>query len=43
VTRDGAIARLLANPAAIPYVAVDPVWQLETVPAIERRPAGGAE
>lgn len=34
VTRDGAIARLLANPAAIPYVAVDPVWQPAAVEAI---------
>jgi rod shape-determining protein MreC len=35
VTRDGAIARLLANPAAIPYVAVDPIWQPEAIEAIE--------
>lgn len=42
-TRDGAIARLLANPAAIPYVAVDPVWQPEAAEVIERGPAEGGE
>jgi rod shape-determining protein MreC len=35
VNRDGAIARVLANPAATPYVAVDPVWQSEAVEAVE--------
>ena len=29
ITRDGAIARLLSNPAATDYVAVEPVWQPE--------------
>jgi rod shape-determining protein MreC len=27
VTRDGAIARVLSNPAATDYVAIEPVWQ----------------
>jgi rod shape-determining protein MreC len=35
VNRDGAIARVLANPAATPYVAVDPVWQPAAVEAVE--------
>jgi rod shape-determining protein MreC len=46
VTRDGAIARPLANPAAIPFVAVDPVWQpaaIEEIEAIERPPTDGDE
>lgn len=43
ITRDGAIARLLANPAAIPYVAVDPVWQPQADEVIEQGPSESAE
>jgi rod shape-determining protein MreC len=31
VTKDGAIARVLSNPAATDYVAVEPVWKPEAV------------
>lgn len=31
VTRDGAIARLLSNPAATDFVTVEPVWQPQAV------------
>ena len=31
VTRDGAIARLLGNPAATDFVSVEPVWQPEAL------------
>jgi rod shape-determining protein MreC len=42
VTRDGAIARLLSDPAASDYVAVDPVWAppAEALPAASRPGAG---
>jgi len=43
ITRDGAIARLLANPAAIPYVAVDPVWQPQAPEVIATGPAESGE
>jgi rod shape-determining protein MreC len=31
ITKDGAIARVLSNPAATDYVAVEPVWKPEAV------------
>ena len=31
VTRDGAIARLLSNPAATDFVSIEPVWQRQAV------------
>jgi rod shape-determining protein MreC len=31
LTKDGAIARMLSNPAATDFVAVEPVWQPEAV------------
>jgi rod shape-determining protein MreC len=31
VTKDGAIARMLSNPAATDYVAIEPVWKPEAV------------
>ncbi len=44
VLRDGAIARLLSNPAATLHVAVDPVWVPEATDVIEQGPtAGGSE
>jgi rod shape-determining protein MreC len=33
LTRDGAVARVLADPAASDYVAVLPVWVPQTVAA----------
>ena len=38
LTRDGAIARVLSDPAATDYVSVEPVWTPE--PAIPAAPAG---
>ncbi|HSG34247.1 MAG TPA: rod shape-determining protein MreC [Sphingomonadaceae bacterium] len=38
ITRDGAIVSLLGNPAAMPYVAVDPVWIGEAAEVIENGP-----
>ena len=38
ITRDGAIAQLLSNPAATDVVVVEPVWQPEAVTAL-REPA----
>ena len=43
VTRDGAIAQLLGNPAAVPYVAVEPVWLPQAEEVIENGPEGVAE
>jgi len=31
LTKDGAIARMLSNPAATDFVAVEPVWKPEAV------------
>lgn len=44
VTRDGAIAQLLSNPAATNYVAIDPIWvpeALEPQPDVDET-GGGA-
>ena len=38
ITRDGAIAQLLSNPAATDIVVVEPIWQPQAVAAI-RAPA----
>jgi rod shape-determining protein MreC len=35
ITRDGAIAQLLSNPAATDVVVVEPIWQPEAVEALE--------
>jgi rod shape-determining protein MreC len=35
VTKDGAVARMLSNPAATDYVAVDPVWKPEAVRMVD--------
>jgi rod shape-determining protein MreC len=40
ITRDGAIAQLLSNPAATDYVTVEPIWQR---PAVEALAAPEAE
>jgi rod shape-determining protein MreC len=39
VTKDGAIARVLSNPAATDYVAVEPVWKPEAVRMLGVQPA----
>lgn len=41
VTRDGAIARVLSNPAATDYVSVEPVWQPEAIRSLSVQPASG--
>ena len=38
ITRDGAIAHLLSNPAATDYVVVEPIWQREAVEALRADP-----
>jgi len=39
ITRDGAIGRVLSNPAATDYVSVEPVWKQEAVQALAKQPA----
>ncbi|HSQ95415.1 MAG TPA: rod shape-determining protein MreC [Croceibacterium sp.] len=41
VTRDGAIARVLSNPAATDYVSIEPVWQPDAVRSLSVQPASG--
>ena len=44
ITRDGAIARVLSDPAATDYVSVEPVWAPEAInPAPSAPPAGPAQ
>jgi rod shape-determining protein MreC len=38
ITRDGAIAQLLSNPAATDVVVVEPIWQPEAVEALQVPP-----
>jgi rod shape-determining protein MreC len=38
ITRDGAIAQLLSNPAATDVVVVEPIWQPEAVEALRAPP-----
>ena len=40
ITRDGAIAQLLSNPAATDFVMVEPVWQREARETLRRAPQG---
>ena len=35
LTKDGAIAQLLSNPAATDYVTIEPIWQPEAVEAMD--------
>lgn len=42
VTRDGAIARVLADPAATEFVAVDRVWAQQAAPAVAASGAAAA-
>jgi rod shape-determining protein MreC len=39
ITRDGAIAQLLSNPAATDVVVVEPIWQPEAVRALQAQPS----
>lgn len=43
ITRDGAIAQLLSNPAATDIVMVEPAWQPEAVAALRAPPPTPAE
>lgn len=36
ITRDGAIAQLISNPAATDFVTVEPIWQRQAVQALRR-------
>lgn len=42
ITRDGAIAQLLSNPAATDFVVVEPIWQRELTNQASSLPAGEA-
>ena len=41
VTKDGAIALVLSNPAATDYVSIEPVWQPDAVRMLRVQPGGG--
>ena len=43
ITRDGAIARVLSNPAATDYVAVEPVWSPEARTMLGVQPQAATE
>ena len=43
ITKDGAIARLLSNPAATDSVSIEPVWQPQAVQSLAVQPAGAKE
>jgi rod shape-determining protein MreC len=43
LTKDGALARLVSNPAATDYVAVEPVWQPEAVRMLRVQPTNDKE
>ena len=43
ITRDGAIAHLLSNPAATNVVVVEPIWQREATEAVQEPLAADAE
>ena len=38
ITRDGAIAQLLSNPAATDYVTVEPIWQRRAIEVLAAPP-----
>ncbi|MXO58886.1 rod shape-determining protein MreC [Altererythrobacter salegens] len=42
LTKDGAVARLLSNPAATDYVSVEPVWQRDAVEMLSSSPSAPA-
>ena len=39
ITRDGAIAQLLSNPAATDVVLIEPIWQRQAVESVQRAAA----
>jgi rod shape-determining protein MreC len=41
IVKDGAIARVLSNPAATDYVSIEPVWQPDAVRMLRVKPAKG--
>lgn len=43
ITRDGAIAHLLSNPAATDYVMVEPIWQRQARQALRTGPDADAQ
>lgn len=43
ITRDGAIARVLSNPAATDYVAIEPVWSPEARTMLGVQPSAATE
>ena len=43
ITRDGAIAHLLSNPAATNVVVVEPIWQREGFEAVQEPAPAAAE
>jgi len=43
VTRDGAIARVLSNPAATDYISIEPVWKPEAVQMLSVQPPSGKQ
>jgi rod shape-determining protein MreC len=43
IVKDGAIARVLSNPAATDYVSIEPVWQPDAVRMLRVKPAKGKE
>jgi rod shape-determining protein MreC len=43
IIKDGAIARVLSNPAATDYVTIEPVWQPEARRMLKVKPANGKE
>lgn len=43
ITKDGAIANLLSNPAATDYVSVEPVWQREAIELLASPPQAETE
>lgn len=43
IIKDGAIARVLSNPAATDYVTIEPIWQPEARRMLKVKPANGKE
>ena len=43
ITRDGAIAHLLSNPAATDYVMIEPIWQRQARQALRTQPDADAQ
>jgi len=43
ITKDGAIARVLSNPAATDFVSIEPVWQPEAVQSLSVQPGSAKD